>query len=98
MKSEKDSKYQAYDMNSLGEYATPYTHRDAIVYTTSFETGSEAGFPIYSRFLFDFQPQCDHHLTSHFLKYLMSKNIAIHTMNMGIIMPNIKNIPIADLR
>ena len=51
MKSEKDSKYQTYDMNSLGEYATPYTHRDAIVYTTSFETGSEAGFSIHSFFL-----------------------------------------------
>ena len=44
MRSEEDSKYPTYDMNSLGEYATPYSDRDAIVYTTSFGTGSEAGF------------------------------------------------------
>ena len=50
MGSEIDSNYETHAMDSHGEYATPYTHRDDSVITTSFIIGSEAGFSISSFF------------------------------------------------
>ena len=44
MRSEKDSDYETYGLNSQEEYATPYTRRDDSVYTKPYATGSEAGF------------------------------------------------------
>ena len=41
MESEKNSEYETYGLNSHGEYATPYTHRNA--------SGSKAGFWISAR-------------------------------------------------
>jgi len=49
MRSERDSDYETYALNSQEEYATPYTRRDDSVYTKPYAIGSEAGFQINAR-------------------------------------------------
>ena len=95
MGSEKDSEYEAYGpygLNSHGGYASPYTQRD------NNATGCEEGFKMMnyeSLFTTDIWT-LDSRV--HHLKTLLSKNTKMNTMNMGDIMPNIKNIPIVDER